>query len=133
MPRYTRPNVRFVKATAEESRGKYHPPRVLEVTLRGASRRFVIAAGRGDTIDVSRKGNLLIVCALSYRLPYFGAEVFDLDTDTGERIGDLFCQGSDQCAELFDQTSTEEGAPWLDWSQRYLFRQLRRAALDRIE
>ena len=131
MPRFTTPNFRMVKATAEESRGMYHPPRVVEVTFRGTSRRLVIAAGRDDTIDVSRLGNLLVVCALSYRLPYFGAEVFDLDT--GERIGSFFCQGAEQCAELFDQTSSEDGAPWSNWTLRYLFRQLRRAALDRIE
>lgn len=128
--RTSRPNYRSVRANDDEARGYDNPPRVLEVTIERRKVRVKISAGRGDDIDVARFGPLLIVCSLNRRFPYFGAEVFTLD---GKPCTDFFCQGSDQCAAHFEQEAGEDGAPWEDWSERYLYSQLRRSAITHAE
>ena len=127
MPRLTRPNYRAVKATPEESRGMYNPPRVLEVKYRRKVLRLVISPGRTDDIDVSARGDLVYVACVRRSFPYLGCEVFNLD---GVRVADFFAQGSDQCADIFGHELPDDGSDvrWEEWSERYLYAQIRAVA-----
>jgi hypothetical protein len=85
----------FVKATAEESKGMFHPPLVIRI----GKKRIVTPAGSGDDVDAYRYGDNVLVVVSNSRMPYYGATLYT-DDGTGYRVDqDVFLQGSEEVEE----------------------------------
>ena len=81
-----------VKATAEESKGMYHPPVVIKV----GKDRIVTGAGSNDDLAVFRYGSNLLLVAMNERMPYYGATLYTHDDGAWRVDQDVFLQGSEE-------------------------------------
>jgi len=83
-----------VKATAEESKGMYHPPVVIKV----GKDRIVTGAGTDDDLAVFRYGGNLLLVVMNERMPYYGATLYTRDAahEPWRVDQDVFLQGSEE-------------------------------------
>lgn len=88
-------NFSLVKATAEESKGMYHPPVVIKV----GTDRIVTGAGTNDDLALFRYGDNLLLVVMNERMPYYGATLYTHDGGAWRVDQDAFLQGSEEVEE----------------------------------
>jgi uncharacterized protein YegP (UPF0339 family) len=86
----------FVNATAEESKGMFHPPQVIRI----GKKRIVTPAGSGDDVDAYVYGDNVLVVVSNSRMPYYGATLYTDDEQGGYRVDqDVFLQGQEEVVD----------------------------------
>ena len=86
----------FVNATAEESKGMFHPPQVIRI----GKKRIVTPAGSGDDVDAYVYGDNVLVVVSNSRMPYYGATLYTDDGQGGYRVDqDVFLQGQEEVVD----------------------------------
>ena len=87
----------FVNATAEESKGMFHPPQVIRI----GKKRIVTPAGSGDDVDAYVYGDNVLVVVSNLRMPYVGATLYTDDEQGGYRVDqDVFLQGQEEVVDV---------------------------------
>jgi len=87
----------FVNATAEESKGMFHPPQVIRI----GKKRIVTPAGSGDDVDAYVYGDNVLVVVSNLRMPYVGATLYTDDGQGGYRVDqDVFLQGQEEVVDV---------------------------------